>query len=544
MSSSLASECVVRARGFSARGLLWHSAVLLGLVLIAVPSLARAQVPLAGGHAAEAAEMAGESEIAPDQTLRISIRMALRNRAELEKLIAQQQDPSSPLYHRWLTPDEFNDRFGPTADDLAMVEGWLTKSGFSVESASMSRHTVVASAGASVAEKTFAVKIAATPDGKIFANLSDPIVPASIAPLIASIHGLGNTMRVKQELSRRPAEQAQPQATIGGRTAFGPRDLWTFYDETGLNGSGTTGAGADCIALVESSDFEDTSLAAFDATFALLPAIVTRVLADGGNPGTAPGDALTEANLDVQYAHAMAPGAPISVYLGEDSPPGSGSGLVDGLARAVNDNACGAISLSFAFCGVSSSFYTGTLDPMLMQAAAQGQAVFVSAGDQGAAGLRATAQGCVPARTRTVSELAADPNVIAVGGTQFTPNFDGSGDVTGYSSEAVWHDKAPVPKMPTRCGRWRSQHDFRQALISVGSVPQEQETEHPGHLDGGIGGGARVLLRRRRRGHLLYRRNQHRSADMGGHQRAGRAGRGAYSNRRYQSEALLPGSIG
>ena len=93
----------------------------------------RAQVPIANSHAEEAAELSGGPEISPARMLRITISMSLRNRAALERLVEQQQNLSSPLYHRWLTPDEFNDRFGPTADDLAMVEGWLTKSGFSVQ---------------------------------------------------------------------------------------------------------------------------------------------------------------------------------------------------------------------------------------------------------------------------------------------------------------------------------------------------------------------------------------------------------------------------
>src|SRR5690242_11562436 len=36
----------------------------------------------------------------------------------LNSLVKEQQDPASPNYHRWLTPEEFGDRFGVSADEL------------------------------------------------------------------------------------------------------------------------------------------------------------------------------------------------------------------------------------------------------------------------------------------------------------------------------------------------------------------------------------------------------------------------------------------
>src|SRR5215469_10577372 len=94
-------------------------------------SSAQEQTVIAGNHADEAGELTG-GEIPGDRALRLEISMSLRNRDQLEKLIAQQQDPASPLYNRWLTPAEFNDRFGPAAEDVAKVEAWLASSGFSL----------------------------------------------------------------------------------------------------------------------------------------------------------------------------------------------------------------------------------------------------------------------------------------------------------------------------------------------------------------------------------------------------------------------------
>ena len=50
--------------------------------------------------------------------------------ADLDKLIQQQHDPSSPLFHKWITPEQFGARFGIADDDLATVTQWLASHGF------------------------------------------------------------------------------------------------------------------------------------------------------------------------------------------------------------------------------------------------------------------------------------------------------------------------------------------------------------------------------------------------------------------------------
>jgi kumamolisin len=450
------------------------AAAVLMIVVAAAPVFpADSRVTILGNHPDEAAELTG-GEVAADRQLRITITLALRNRDQLEELIAQQQDPSSSQYHRWLTPEEFSDRFGPTADDRAAIERWLTSRGLSVESVVGPGREVAAAAAAATVEKTFAVKIATSADGATFANLNDPEVPASVAPLIGSIRGLGNTLRFRNNLVT-AAAKVSPQATEGGTTAFGPKDLWTFYDETGLNSAGTTGAGADCIALVETADFDDDAVALFNGTFGLPAITASRVLADGVNPGMGSPNARFESDLDVEYAHTAAPGAPITAYLGAGA-----NATLDALARAVGDNTCGAISLSFEFCGAGPAFFSGTLDPILAQAEAQGQAVFAATGDEGAAGLKATSSGCVVASgAPRVSELAADPHVTAVGGTQFTPTFDSSGNDVGYATESVWHDKASIPKSQRGAGGGGRSSVFAKPSFQSGVFPKDKRRDVP-----------------------------------------------------------------
>src|SRR5437870_11012860 len=49
--------------------------------------------------------------------------------AELENFLAEQQDPSSPHFHEWLTPQQFGQRFGASAADIDTIVQWLQSHG-------------------------------------------------------------------------------------------------------------------------------------------------------------------------------------------------------------------------------------------------------------------------------------------------------------------------------------------------------------------------------------------------------------------------------
>ena len=219
--------------------------------------------------------------------------MALRNRDDLARLLADQQDPSSAQYHRWLTPDAFTSRFGPTDADLARVTRWLKKKGFTVKSADASTREVSFSGTVAQAQNVFGVKIAATTDGHLYSNTSDPSVPAELAPIVESIHGLDNLLH-SQPLAHRvskPAASASSPASVVNNAgpAFGPPDIYTFYDETPLLNPNIDGGGNGCIAVVEDSNIDQPAADAFNTQFGL-PALITgsnfsTVLVDGADPG-------------------------------------------------------------------------------------------------------------------------------------------------------------------------------------------------------------------------------------------------------------------
>lgn len=398
------------------------------------------EVRLNGNHPAAAEAFTPLGNAAPDAPLAMQVRFAVQHQGELAQLLADQQNPASPQYHKWLKTGEFAHRFGPSEEEVEALEAWLKSGGFTITRRAPD-HLEFAG-NVAQAQQAFEVTIARFGDGSLYANTSDPIVPQRLAGVIGAISGIDNMVRA-MPVSRPPkpaiqlaqAESDAAQSTAGGpiggviinnEEAFGPGDVRAFYDET--VGKGADGTG-DCIAIVGISDFVDSAMTAFTNQFNL-PAVNYTRQVYGTNPGLVSAGE-SEAELDLQWAHTAAPGAAIVYHLGSD--------LVTDIGGAVTANQCGAISISYAFCSPTQSLIEGTLDPLFEQAATQGQSVFVSSGDNGAAGLVLSGDSCVPGSARSVNEMSADPNVTSVGGTQFTPTYAGGNDV-GYATEKAWND--------------------------------------------------------------------------------------------------------
>ncbi len=416
------------------------------------PGYANDGVRLSGNHPIAAEAFTSLGDAAENTSLDMQIRFALRNRDELDRLLADQQNPASAHFHQWLKTGEFLHRFGPGKSEVKALEAWLTSQGFTITTRA-SDHLAF-TGDVATAQHAFEVRIARFGDGSTYANTSDPVIPRRFAKVIGAVLGMDNMVRVIPASSQSApfATRTQPvagaknyqlaaaelntsenlggspigQVIINSSEAFGPGDVRAFYDES--VGSGHDGTG-DCIAIVGISDFLDSAMTAFTSQFGL-PVISYTRETYGGNPGIN-GGGESEAELDLQWAHAAAPGAAIVYHLGSD--------LVSDISGAVTDNQCGAISISYAFCSPSASLIENTLDPLFKQAAAQGQTVFVSSGDNGAAGQVISGSSCVAGSSKSVNEMSADPNVTSVGGTQFNPTYSGGNDV-GHATEKVWND--------------------------------------------------------------------------------------------------------
>lgn len=169
-------------------------ASIVGLVVLAAARVGAADaqdmVKISGNHpTAIAGEPSGR--IDPGRMLTMAINFKLRDHQSLNRLLSEQQDPSSPNYHRWLTPQEFSARFGPDPARFKTVRDWLAAQGFEIESSSIERRSITFKGAAGLAERVFRTKIV-TYANDSYANATDPSIPARFAEVIGAITGLDN----------------------------------------------------------------------------------------------------------------------------------------------------------------------------------------------------------------------------------------------------------------------------------------------------------------------------------------------------------------
>src|SRR5260370_9049230 len=132
------------------------------------------------------------------QRLDLSIGLQLRNRQELQSLLSDQSNPRSPVYHRFLSPQQFVAEFGPTVDQQQQVIDYLHQQGLSIKHLSSNRLLIDASATVAQAEAAFQVAINTYQLGSnvFYANANPPLIPRSLSSIIASIGGLDKRVHI------------------------------------------------------------------------------------------------------------------------------------------------------------------------------------------------------------------------------------------------------------------------------------------------------------------------------------------------------------
>ncbi|GLV59348.1 pseudomonapepsin [Dictyobacter sp. S3.2.2.5] len=363
----------------------------------------------------------GRTPIGPraqNASLRLSISLSLRNTQALDVLLAQQNDPTSPRYHSYLTPQQFKDQFGPTQQTVNKVVSYLKSNGILVTEVTPNNLLLKAATTVGVAERAFLVGIDNYVVGTrvVYAPSNNPAVPASLASSIQYIAGLDNiTVRQPRHIVRPVHRYAGP---IGG---YNPATLSTAYNATPLLNTGANGAGQS-IALFELDGYNAADIDTYRSTYKLGTGKYVNVLVDNAVNIAGPGS--IEVELDMEVVSAVAPQATQRVYIGPNTTPG----VNDTYNQMVTDNKAKVISTSWGLCETSSgNAELAALDSIFKQGAAQGQSFFAASGDAGAYDCGDSNLG--------VDSPAGDPYVVAVGGTNLHTGTNGS-----YGTEAAWDD--------------------------------------------------------------------------------------------------------
>ncbi|HEY2018012.1 MAG TPA: protease pro-enzyme activation domain-containing protein [Bryobacteraceae bacterium] len=349
--------------------------------------------------------------------------------AELDRLLDDQQNPSSPFFHRWLTPEEFGDRFGLSRGDHSKVVAWLTSQGLTVNESARGRNWVAFSGTAAQVSRSLHTSIHRFQvDGEShFANTGEPAVPEALADVIGGFIGL-NDFYPKSDARQVPAD-----FNSGTSHYLVPEDYATIYNIAPLYKAGIDGTGQN-IAIVGTSQVSLTDLRAFRTRYNL-PASDPKMVLVGTDPGF--NGAQIEGHLDLEWAGAIAPQATL-YYVYSTSPFTS-------LISAINLNTAPIISVSYGDC--EGNYATSAFRAIAQQGNAQGITILSSGGDSGAAGCHESA--AFATRGLTAHFPADMPEVTAVGGTQFVEgtgnywaasNSSNFGSALSYIPEAVWNE--------------------------------------------------------------------------------------------------------
>ncbi len=365
--------------------------------------------------------------------------------AALSQLLAEQQDRRSANYHSWLTPREYGERFGLSQNDLDKVISWLESRGFAVQEIPASRNSVSFSGSAAQVAAAFHTEIRhyVVNGENHYANASDPLVPAALAGVVSGLAGLDD-FRPKPNIIRRTIPDANPDYNFGqGEHFLAPDDIATIYDVKPLYSRGIDGTGQR-IAIVGQSDIQLSDIREFRSLMGLPANDPQIVLVPGGSaPGMQEGN-LLEADLDLEWAGAVAKNAAL-IYV-------NAANAWDSLHYAVTSDVAPVVSFSYAACEPlfaqsEIQFFTN----IGQQANAQGQTILAASGDSGAAACDD------PSKPQASQGLAVNlpaslPYVTAAGGTRFNEgsgaywsasNNTNGGSALSYIPEVTWNDHSP-----------------------------------------------------------------------------------------------------
>ncbi len=318
----------------------------------------------------------------------------------------------------------------PLRSDYDRLSAWLTGQGFTVTLQDRLHTTVFVRGPVSRIAGALGVQFArvAAPDGEYTSAVSEPAVPADLAPVVLSVNGLQPEFRLRHVKS---APLQAPNDLIGGYIYVTPDNVASAYNIP----SGATGAG-QIIAIVGEAPTVAADLNTFwtNTGVAQVASNVTTINVGGGPGGSPDSNIIFETDLDVEWAGAMAPAAQIRLYLA--------SNALQTFTQISNDLP------SYPTMSVLSSSYGNTegnegnavlreYSQITASLAAGGVSILSSSGDSGS-NPNATA-GIGPGNYQSTAPLAvsypaSDPSVTGVGGT--TVDYSGAWH---YSGEIVWN---------------------------------------------------------------------------------------------------------
>lgn len=459
---------------------------LVMIALGAIPTVAATPVKVVASVPGVVAHATDRGPLDPASPLRVTVWLAMHNKAEFDQRVEALYTPGSATYQKWLTTNDLL-AYAPTKAEVQMVKTELEKSGLTTTVDEGNPFVVRAEGSADQMKSAFGTQINTfETNGKSFhANITEAHLTGDSANLVLSVSGLSNRPMesmitqvpnaAQAEVSAQNAKTVKPaaipvatiEATKGGESAyftnqcfqtptdytFGapgqlpvgvyygnvyyqknlicgytPAQMQSAYGLAPVYGAGLKGAGQTIVILIPYGSptiFADVNN--FNKLNGL-PAITSltfSVMYPSGKPtDLSLGEGwIDETSLDVEWTHAIAPSAKIIVLAAAS---GDDQDLQYGIQYATMHKLGSVISNSYALPEVElSTSDVDAYNQVIEQAAATGISVNYASGDKGDEGF-GTPVGAV-------SAPADSPYATAVGGTSI-----GVPGGTGTAKEVGW----------------------------------------------------------------------------------------------------------
>jgi pseudomonalisin len=400
----------------------------VGMTLLCFFTMLLSEVAVAQGWVSTSTQAVGptlanataQGALPDTAPVHVNLALQIQNRAALVNYVQSITNPSGPLYGQELQPSDFLAIYAPSSTQVQAVVSYLNQQGFQNVAVEPNNLMIAADGTTAMVRQAFNTQLESySVNGvSLYANLSAAQVPENLGGIVAAVLGLNNAAVMTLPTVSVP--------TFPG--SYRPMNLWTAYDV----GNTPTGSKTPIAIFAEGNVggvISDLRLAETNNKLPQVPVTVVQVgLASTDTSGA------DEFDMDTQYSTGLADTVSRLYIYTTTSLSDSDIALMFNHFAAQKLARAG--SASFGICEAF-PYLDGSMladDNAFLEAAAQGQTVFASSGDNGSACGVVGVNGVTGAGAPMVEYPASSPYVMGAGGTTLITNSDGT-----YDQEIAWY---------------------------------------------------------------------------------------------------------
>jgi subtilase family serine protease len=382
------------------------------------------------------------SPVAAEQVIQFNIYLPVRDRAAVDALIAELQTPGSPAYHKWLTPAQYNEQFGPSQSLVNAITHELAAYGLQVTEVHTHSLSVSGTVAAINAAFNTTLLTARFASGRQSMAAATPLkLTPTLAAASAMIGAFSGTIHMHSyahpTLLGNPDNRESP---TGGYWFDDLKQAYAYPSYKKLTGKGVN------IGILMTPNFNPSDMTLYFSHEKLATPSISTINVEGGAPFNP--NAAAETHIDITHSAGMAPLADIYLY---NLPDLNDDSILAGLTDIDENNLVDVVNMSFgepevAYApayngGVNYEGFIGIYDDFFAEGNVQGITFVAASGDWGGRDIpppvcfTAAPPNPCGAMQVGVGIPAASPHVTAVGGTNLVTTYNPPSLNSAYVSE-------------------------------------------------------------------------------------------------------------